>query len=308
MFDVGTRKPSGRSGIAAVVVALAALGPAGGAYGDPGFDANRYMAPPLAGDGLTLERPTTLKAGTWGAAVAISHADDALRGKLEGGGEREIIEEQLWLYGFVAYGLLDRITLHATLPVPIRQVGDTRGVEGITSKLHAFAVGDLKLGTRVGIIGPPRELHPVGLALDASLFLPIGSREAFASDGKIRVRVNAIAEAILERNLFAGVTAGVLTRPQLHEAGSITGTMLQLAAAFGWRTGRDGLRLGAEANTQIPFAHSGSSYEILGVAEVGLLRGLHAAIGAGPGIGDGKQTPDFRAVARIGWQIEPRSY
>ncbi|HWV37527.1 MAG TPA: hypothetical protein VN033_03515 [Vulgatibacter sp.] len=308
MVEAGPGEGSRWRRFAAAAAAIVALGASGAARGDPGFDANRYMAPPLAADGLTLERPTTLKAGTWGVAAAISHADDALRGKLAGGGERQIIEEQLWLYGFVAYGLLDRLTLHATLPVPIRQVGDTRGVEGITTRLHDFAVGDLKLGGRVGIVGPPRDLLPLGLALDASLLLPVGSREAFASDGKVRVRLAAIAEAWLPPALFAGVTAGVLTRPELREAGSITGTMAQVGAAFGWRTSRDAVRLGVEANTQIPFAHSGSSYEILGVAKVGILRRLHAAIGAGPGVGAGKQTPDFRAVARVGWQAEPRSF
>lgn len=302
---MGTREL--RIGVTFVVLLMVWAAP-GVALGSGGFDANRYLAPPLANDGLTLARPTTLLAGTWGAAVALSHADDALKGRLESGGERQIVEEQLWLYGFVAYGLIDRLTLHASLPVPIRQVGDTRGVEGITSKLHSFALGDLKLGTRVGLIGPPRLLRPIGLALDAGVFIPIGSREAFASDGRVRGQVTAIGEAIAARHLFAGATAGVLTRPELHEAGTTTGTMLQLAAGAGYRTRRDALRLGLEANAQIPFAHAGASYEILGVAKVSLLGGLHAAIGAGPGIGVGWQTPDFRAVARLGWQLEPRSY
>ncbi|HEY0839286.1 MAG TPA: hypothetical protein VGD74_03800, partial [Vulgatibacter sp.] len=219
--------------LAAGAACVAVLAMGGSAYGDPGFDANRYLAPPLADDGLNLQRPTTLEGGTWGAVVALSHASDALEGTLEGGGEREVIEEQLWLYGFLAYGLLDRLTLHAGLPVPIRQVGDTRGVDGITTKLHSFALGDLQLGARIGLTRPPCGSHPYGLALDATLFVPIGSREAFASDGKVRVQVTAIAEAILERHLFAGLTAGILTRPELHAAGTTTGTMLQVAAAFG---------------------------------------------------------------------------
>lgn len=272
----------------------------------PGFDANRYLAPPLPVDGLTLARPTTLEAGTWSAALALSHADDALEGRLTGGGQRHLIEEQLWVYGFLAYGLFERLTLHATLPAPIRQVGEVRDAEGITSRLHAFAAGDLRLGGRLGLTSPPRLTRPFGLAVDAALLIPTGSREAFASDGKVRVQVTAIGEVLTSDHVFVGGTLGVLTRPELRLAGTTTGTLLQIAAAAGLRTGDDGIRLGLEGNAQIPFGHAGASYEILGVGRLSLFRRIHASVGAGPGIGAGWQTPDFRAVARLGWAAEAR--
>lgn len=285
----------------AAIGLLTLSGPAG-AVG--GFDANRYLAPPLPVDGLTLARPTTLEAGSWSAALAISHADDALEGKLDDGSQRHIIQEQLWVYGFLAYGLFERLTLHATLPVPIRQVGEVRDAERITARLHGFAVGDLRLGGRLGLTSPPRSTRPFGMALDAVLLIPTGSREAFASDGKVRVQVTAIGEVLTSDHVFIGGTIGVLTRPELRLAGTTTGTLLQIAAASGFRTASDALRLGLEGNAQIPFAHAGASYEIFGVARVALLRRIHASVGAGPGLGAGWQTPDFRAVARIGWAAE----
>ncbi len=281
-----------------VLGAWLAVAPSAGAVG--GFDANRYLAPPLAIDGLTMQRPVTLKAGTLGAAVVLSHADDALEGRLDSGGTSHIIEEQLWLYGFLAYGLLDRLTLHATLPIPIRQVGEAREAVGVTARLHDFAVGDLRLGARLAT-PPPRLSQPYALALDGALFIPVGSREAWASDGKVRVQLTALGEVLASNSIFLGGTVGVLTRPELRLAGATTGTMLQLAAAAGYRTEEDGIRLGLEGNAQIPFAHAGASYEILGVAKVAFLDGLHAGLGAGPGIGAGWQSPDFRVVARIGW-------
>lgn len=268
-----------------------------------GFDANRYLAPPLADDGLTMARPTTLASGTWGAALALSHADDALIAREVGGHERVLIEEQLWLYAFAAHGVTDWLTLHATLPIPIRQVGDTSGVEGVGARLHSFALGDLQFGGRVGL-APTRD-QPLGLAFDGALLIPTGSREAFASDGQVRVQVTAIGELHPDQHVFVGATAGVLTRPELHVAGTTTNTLLQLALSGGFRTEADAVRLGLEGNAQIPFEHAGSSYELLGMVGVKVFRGLHAAIGAGPGIGSGKQTPDFRAVARIGWQLSP---
>lgn len=288
-----------------MVVAGLGLWGAPPARADNGFDANRYLAPPLADDGLTLARPTTLRGGTWGAAAALSHADDALIAREVDGGERVLIQEQLWLYAFLAYGLTDWLTIHGSLPIVIRQVGDTRGVEGLRAKLHGFAGGDLRLGGRLGVLPDPDRERPLGLAIDAAILLPTGSREAFASDGKVRVQVTAIAEAIASPHLYFGATGGVLTRPELHAAGTTTGTLLQLAATGGFRTSGDAIRLGIEGNTQIPFDHAGSSYELLGVAKARVLGGLHGAIGAGPGIGSGWQTPDFRAVVRVGWQLTP---
>lgn len=276
--------------------------PSAGAVG--GFDANRYLAPPLPVDGLTMQRPTTLARGTLGAAVALSHADDALEGRLDSGGSSHIIEEQLWLYGFLSYGLLDRLTLHATLPVTIRQVGEARDAVGVTARLHDFTVGDLRLGARLGLTPPPRSARPYALALDGALFIPVGSREGFASDGKVRVQVTAIGEALASDYIFLGATVGVLTRPELRLAGTTTGTLLQIAAAAGYRTAEDGFRIGLEGNAQIPFAHAGASYELLGVARVTFLERIHAGLGAGPGLGAGWQTPDFRVVARIGWALE----
>ena len=293
-----------RSACRGAPIGLAAwmvVAPAAHAVG--GFDANRYLAPPLAVDGLSLQRPTSLAGGTWGAAVAISHADDALEGRLDDGGSSHIVEEQLWLYAFLALGLFDRLTLHATLPVPIRQVGEAREAEGVTARLHSFAAGDLRLGARLALASPPRDDSPLGLAVDGALLVPTGSREAFASDGKVRVQVTAIAEAV-SSFLYFGGTVGVLTRPELRLAGTTTGTMLQIAATAGLRAGEDAVRLGLEGNAQIPFAHAGASYELLAALRLSLFRRIHASIGAGPGLGAGWQTPDFRAVARIGWAHE----
>lgn len=276
--------------------------PSAGAVG--GFDANRYLAPPLAVDGLTLARPTTLAAGTWGLGLAISHADDALEGRLDGGGTSHIVEEQLWVYGFLAYGLFERLTLHATLPAPIRQVGEAREAADVTARLHAFAAGDLRLGGRLALTSPPRPARPFAMAVDAALLIPTGSREAFASDGKVRVQLTAIGEVLTSDLVFVGGTVGVLTRPELELAGTTTGTLLQLGASAGLRGGADALRLGLEGNAQIPLGHAGASYEVLGVARLSLFRRLHASVGAGPGIGAGWQTPDFRAVARLGWAAE----
>lgn len=284
------------------VLACMLWAPAAGAVG--GFDANRYLAPPLAVDGLNIPRPVTLEAGTWGATVALSHADDALEGRLDDGSSRHIIEEQLWLYGFLAYGLLDRLTLHASIPIPIRQVGNARAAEGVTARLHDFAFGDLRLGGRLALTSPPRPARPFGLAIDGAILIPVGSREAFASDGKIRVQLSAIGEMLTADHFFLGGMVGVLTRPELELAGATTSTMLQLAASAGFRAMEDRLRIGAEGNAQIPLAHAGASYEILGVARVGILQNLFASVGAGPGIGAGWQTPDFRAVLRLGWAAE----
>lgn len=275
------------------------LGMALPAHAESGFDANRYTAPPLPSDSVLLLRPDNLAGGTLALNVAVSHADDALIGKTGTGRNRQILDEQLWLYAFLAYGLTDWLSVHGTLPVIIRQVGEIEEVEDLTTGLRSGGVGDLKVGARLTL---PTFGLPLGLALDGSLFFPTGSRAAFASDGKVRVQVTAIGEVALPL-IYVGANLGVMSRPEIEVAGRSTGTLLQLGAGGGIRLPSDLLRVGVEANAQIPTARSGSSWEALAVAKLKIWR-LHVAAGAGPGIGSGWQTPDFRAVARVGWQVE----
>ncbi len=292
------------------------------ASADEGFDANRYRATPLASDGLVVERPTTLRSGTFGAVATLSYAHNPLVEELYGAGgglvgERKIIAHQLFGHFGVAYGIVDRLTLHASLPVAFVQ-------EGTAPSPTSTALGDLRFGGRVRLIGGLEgdAPSPFGLALDVSLLAPTGSRSAYASDGDVRFQGALLAEALPTRFLYVNANAGFQSRSEI-DIGATTwkAPTLMLATGAGFRTHRDRLRVGVEATSQIPVfvvserpvaaVSSGgvstfddTALEALGVASFRFARGLHASMGAGPGLSQAIGTPDFRAVARFGWALD----
>jgi len=291
----------GRRLAALLVAALLAL-PAADASAANGFDANRFQAPPLPADGLTLQRPGTIEAGTFSGALTLSYANDPLviEEALERGVIRSqtVISDQLWGYLSAGYGLTKNIAAHVILPVSIHQEGNPSGTD-FSSSLHSAAVGDLGVGGRLRLFGGT-PTSSFGAAVDGVLFIPTGSREAFASDGKLRFRGTLIAEAV-PSSLFITANVGVLTRPEIEVVETITANMLQVNLAAGVRTSTDWLRIGLETNLQTPFGdNEGTGFETLLVGALSLW-GLNASVGVGPGFGDGAGTPDYRVVARLGW-------
>lgn len=277
-----------------------------------GFDANQYQPTPVASDGLAVARPTALEHGALGVVGTLSYAHDPLisRVRAQDGtviDDRTIIGHQVYGFFGLAYGLWDALTLHATLPLAILQSGPEPAGSGIAPS--STALGDLRLGARLRLLGGLEGDNPsrFGLALDTSVFLPTGSRDAFASDGKVRVQPSLIAEVLPVDSLYVGANAGVMARPKSEMAGANIGSDFHLAGSAGFRTERDRLRLGIEASSKTrldatAFEGPASAVETLGVASMRFLDGgLIASLGAGPGFSSAPGSPDFRAIARIGW-------
>ena len=283
-----------------------------------GFDGSPSTPTPLASDGLTIARPQVLSHGALGVTGTLSYAHEPLieRFRLADGTSREsaLVAHQLYAYFGVAYGLWDTLTLHATLPLAMVQSGsDPMGV-GVTEAPSSTALGDLRLGARVRLLGGLEGDEPsrFGLSLDGAVFLPTGSRDAFASDGKVSGEGMVVVEALATESIYVGANAGVTFRPQPDSVFADVGSALRLGASAGYRTSGDRLRVGVEAFTRSyfddVFAGEATGVETLGVASMRFLDGaLIASLGAGPGFSSAPGTPDFRALARIGYAPTAKS-
>lgn len=283
-----------------------------------GFDGSPSTPTPLASDGLTIARPQVLSHGALGVTGTLSYAHEPLieRFRLADGTSREsaLVAHQLYAYFGVAYGLWDTLTLHATLPLAMVQSGsDPMGV-GVTEAPSSTALGDLRLGARVRLLGGLEGDEPsrFGLSLDGAVFLPTGSRDAFASDGKVRGEGTVVVEALAAESIYVGANAGVTVRPQPASVFADVGNALHLGASAGYRTSGDRLRVGVEASTRSHFddvfGGDATGVETLGVASMRFLDGaLIGSVGAGPGFSSAPGTPDFRALARIGYAPTAKS-
>ena len=283
-----------------------------------GFDASPSVPTPLPSDGLTIARPQVLSHGALGVTGTLSYAHEPLieRLRLTDGTSREnaLVAHQLYAYFGLAYGLWDTLTLHATLPLAMVQSGsDPLGV-GVTNAPSTTALGDLRLGARVRLLGGLEGDTPsrYGLSLDGAIFLPTGSRDAFTSDGKVHGEGTVVFEALATDAIYVGANAGVDVRSQPASVFANVGSSLRLAASAGYRTQGDRFRVGIEAGTRSHFddvfAAEATGVETLGVASMRMLDGaLIASIGAGPGFSSAPGTPDFRALARIGYAPTAKS-
>jgi hypothetical protein len=92
-----------------------------------------------------------------------------------------IVRERLTVHAGAAVGVGPAV-LDVALPLVVAQGGDVAvsGVEPVAPGV----LGDLRLGARIAIVDRPA----IAIALGAMAFVPIGDRDAFASDGALRVQ------------------------------------------------------------------------------------------------------------------------
>lgn len=123
-----------------------------------GFDVGRYGPAALGSDGLTLERPTSLKHGNVGATLGLSYARNplieetrSLDGTLRD--TTSLIRNQLNASLGLSFGLWDRLTIHGTLPFSIVQNGDAPAAGSVLPAVASTALGDIRVGARVRLLG-----------------------------------------------------------------------------------------------------------------------------------------------------------
>ncbi len=196
----------------------------------------------------------------------------------------DIVAKQFVTHVDVSYLPTQWLLLNADLPLVVTQSGD-----GQTSPSGA-ALGDTRLGVRLGLVGGENKALSLGPSLD--LWLPTGSTDSLTGDG--RVRVQPMFSASGREDWFvwsAGV--GVQLRRQYDSGSQEIGNSWVLGAAAGVLLLDDVLQVGVETygSTLIspvrehPFSAHQTAMEALFGARV------HAnafAFGAalGPGLGE----------------------
>lgn len=209
-----------------------------------------------------------------------------------------IVRERLTVHAGGAVGVGPAV-LDLSLPLVVAQAGDVAvsGVEPVAPGV----LGDLRLGARVAIVDRPA----IAVALGAMAFVPIGDREAFASDGALRVQPQLAVSGGGSRGCWSAV-AGYLWR-QTVDAGPVRiGAAVVGGAAVALRLGA--FQVGPEVTGRWTLAGTESrSIEALlgarwrrGELAVGVAAGgrlTDSAPGAAP----------LRALVQVAWTPGERS-
>jgi outer membrane protein OmpA-like peptidoglycan-associated protein len=206
--------------------------------------------------------------------------------------------------------LWNRLGVSVDVPAVLASGGEDRTPAGAGTfeAPQGAALGDLRLGARLRLIGTPEGAVSVGLA--GYVWLPTGDASSLASDGSARGLPSAVVSGRIGSFVYAA-NAGVMLRPAASYADTELNNQLSFGAAAGVLLLDDRLLLGPETygTTAIAgedsFGRGNTNFEAVGGARyrVGPIV-LGAA--AGPGISKGLGTPALRVLASVAFVPEPR--
>lgn len=231
--------------------------------------------------------------------------------KANGHPARAIISDQLNLHLGGSVLVADRLRLAANLPVLAVNNGGSGTVGGVLySNNTGAAIGDLRLSADVRLLGEYGDAFTT--ALGVQVYLPTGSRDAYASDGKARLVPHWLVAGDIGPFAYATMV-GLNGRFQSDNfAGAAFGSELLLAASAGIRFADKRILLGPELSTSTVVTDSGNGFFKRATTPVELIFGGHARVGDfqfgagfGPGLTRGIGSPEWRALASIVWFPEP---
>ena len=225
---------------------------------------------------------------------------------------RAPVSSQLYLHLGGAVIAADRVRMAFSLPVLAVNRGEAGTVGGVLySNTNGAALGDLRLGVDVRLLGHYGGAFTTAVGLQAHL--PTGARDAYASDGKVRLVPRWLIAGDVGPFTYATVV-GFDGRFQTDNfAGTVFGPELTLAASAGVRVANRQVVIGPEFSTSTVVSDSGNGFFRRTATPAELIFGVHARVGDfqigggfGPGLTRGLGTPDWRMLASLVWFPEPR--
>jgi outer membrane protein OmpA-like peptidoglycan-associated protein len=272
---------------------------------------DQFRATELASDGFAVARPSGLAHRTLGAQLVLDYTFDAavFEGALGNAGTEHYAVVQHHLVGTanVAYGLWDRVTFFAGLPVSLVMTGESAPSVGLP-EADGTLVGDPLLGARVLIFGGERERFSLGAQLGLSLPLASAVRptQLYAGEGTVVALPRVVGEMRTGR-VRANLQLGARLRgPQTVDTLDI-GQELTYGAAFVVAAVPERLSVHVEvfgAATLGPrnaFARESSPVEALAGAKYRWIPCVSVGLAGGTGLSRGYGAPDVRGVASVGY-------
>ncbi|WP_437639670.1 OmpA family protein [Sorangium sp. So ce854] len=241
--------------------------------------------------------------------VVLDHAEDPLTLSDGAAPERAIVGSQSLLHVGGSLSLWDRLLVSASLPLSLAQSGDGPAAAagaGAPEAPSSPALGDLRLGVRVRLLGDERDALQIGTS--AALHLPTGASDAYVGEGAVRVTPQLLLGGRASRVVWS-VAGGAVMRssgnPSTLAYGGGAAVLLwderlQVGPELYAETMLQGGSLSLTAGERVAVDRT-TSAELLLSARIRPVAGLVVGAAAGPGLGEAIGTPSFRAMAMVAW-------
>lgn len=220
-----------------------------------------------------------------------------------------VVENQLYAHVGGGLRLWDRVRVALNLPIALWQSGEDGVLNGTAlSASGDAALGDLRLGADVRLVGEYRQ--PFSLALGLQAYLPTGDREAFTGDGKVRVAPRVLAAGEIASFAYS-LELGFVFRPSDDDADSVQlGNELAFTATAGLRLLDHGRLLIGPELWGTTVVEGGAAFE-KEATPFELVLGAHLRVsdwllglGIGPGLTRGIGSPALRGLLSVAWSPE----
>ncbi|WP_437580264.1 OmpA family protein [Sorangium sp. So ce887] len=241
--------------------------------------------------------------------VLFDHAEDPLTLSDGASPERVIVGSQSHLHVGGSLSLWDRLLVSASLPLALAQSGDgpaSAAGAGAPEAPSSPALGDLRLGVRVRLLGDERDALQIGTS--AALHLPTGSSDAYVGEGAVRVTPQLLLGGRVARVVWS-VAGGAVMRSSENPSTLAYGggaavllwdERLQIGPEVYAETMLQGGSLSLTARERVAVERTTSAELLLG-ARLRPLAGLVVGAAAGPGLGEAIGAPSFRAIGTVAW-------
>jgi OOP family OmpA-OmpF porin len=201
----------------------------------------------------------------------------------------------------VAFGLADRLELGVTLPVVLNQAGDLGFYNG-GGELSSSAVGDVRLSSKVKLVGREPGKAGLGLAVAATAFVPTGDVETFNGDGALRVEPRFVLDYATASGIKLVSNLSFQTRPRRRALSHVSGDMVRYGLGALVPVG-DALAVEATGfgNVGLNSTPTDTPFEALAGLRWLPTDSAIVQVGAGTGFNSGIGAPNLRVYAGLTW-------
>jgi OmpA-OmpF porin, OOP family len=245
-------------------------------------------------------RPAVGVVGDWGYKPLVIYDS-------KGDEKTAVVRHQLFFHVGAALNVADRLRFAVNVPLQAFKDGDNGTVNGVQLKAPSGQpVGDVRLGADVRLFGKYR--GPLQLAAGLNAYLPTGSKEAYAGDGKVRLTPHVLAAGEFGVFVYSAKLGFQWRSPNDPTGGKSTGSEMLFGAAAGARAADGKLVVGPEIYGSTVVSESGSAFskratpfEVIIGAHYLMAKDWRIGAGVGPGLTRGYGSPQLRVVASIEW-------
>ncbi len=251
------------------------------------------------------------------AGLFLHFADDPLVLYRLENGERTIasrvIDDQLKAEVSLALGLFDMFDLGIVVPMALYQSGDGDELIGGSGGISGFALADPRIVPRLRLLNPEKAAG-FGIAVAATVFVPLGNKDAYQTDGSVRAEPRLAFDYRVSRFMIAANIA-YQARPEAVAHNHVSDDNLRWGLGVELGVGPEWLVLEGTLFGSYTLADgrdpdgldtavanvTGRPIEALAGLKFLLSNGLTLQAGGGAGLTSSVGTPDFRIFGGLDW-------